>query len=61
MKTFKDIEIEFHKTLQEFILLPELNTDICFNYMAERWERWITIGWLFWYVRFYKPIKIKEK
>lgn len=51
------MEVYFKRTEDEFMLLPNFNIDSWFNYTTLKRQRIVTIGWLFWFVRFVKDIK----
>lgn len=51
-----NMEVYFKRTEDEFMLLPNFTMDSWFNYTTFKWQRVVTIGWLFWFVRFIKDI-----
>lgn len=51
------MEVFFKRTDDEFMLLPNFTIDSWFNYTTHKWQRVVTIGWLFWFVRFIKDIE----
>lgn len=54
------MEVIFKRTDDEFMLLPNFSIDSwfnCINYTTPKWQRVVTIGWLFWFVRFIKDIE----
>lgn len=54
------MEVIFKRTDDEFMLLPNFSIDswVDFDYYKWqfKWQRVVTIGWLFWFVRFIKDI-----
>ena len=56
------MEVIFKRTDDEFMLLPNFSIDswVDFDYSTYKWQfKWqrvVTIGWLFWFVRFIKDI-----
>ena len=44
-------------TKDEFILLPMFSIDSWFIPQDQKWQRVCTIGWLFWFIRWFKDIK----
>lgn len=51
------MEVIFKRTDDEFMLLPNFSIDSWFNYTTPKWQRVVTIGWLFWFIRFIKDIE----
>lgn len=49
--------MEIKRTKDEFILLPMFSIDSWFIPQAQKWQRVYTIGWLFWFIRWFKDIK----
>ena len=53
-------ETYFKRVESEFMILPTFNIDTWFDFES-KFFRVITIGWLFWFVRFIRPINLKVK
>jgi hypothetical protein len=47
------MEVLFKKCEGEFMLLPNFEISKWFYPEQRKYQRVITIGWLFWFVRFY--------
>jgi hypothetical protein len=51
------MEVIFKTCKGEFMLLPNFNFDKWFNFKTHKFQKVITIGWLFWFVRFIRDDK----
>ena len=49
--------MKIQRTKDEFILLPMFSIDSWFIPQVQKWQRVYTIGWLFWFIRWFKDIK----
>lgn len=49
--------MEIKRTNDEFMLLPVFSIDSWFIPQDQKWQRVCTIGWLFWFIRWFKDIK----